>query len=65
MAKADITVVQIPSHIHCECPNCELDIEITYKKFCDIAGEPCDWNYSKFNCPECEVEIEIDSVDWN
>lgn len=63
--KADITVVSIPSHISLECPYCKNDLEIKYRDFCDMSGEPCDWTYSSFECPECERSIEIDGVDWN
>jgi len=61
---ACIEVISIPSHISLTCPHCDEELEISYAKFCDMVGEPCDWKYSTLDCPDCEKSIEIDSVDW-
>lgn len=61
---ASIEVITVPRHISLTCPHCDEELEIEYKNFCDMAGEPCDWSYSSIDCPECEKSIEIDGVDW-
>ncbi len=61
---ASIEVITVPRHISLTCPHCDKELEIEYKQFCDMAGEPCDWVYSSIDCPECEKSIEIDGVDW-
>ena len=61
---ASIEVITVPRHISLTCQHCDEELEIEYKNFCDMAGEPCDWSYSSIDCPECEKSIEIDGVDW-
>lgn len=65
MKQVEIIVVQQPTDVCFECPECEEEVEIDYRKFCSDVGEPCDWNYATIECPECNKKIEIDSVDWN
>lgn len=60
----DIVVIQEPKWVEFECPHCKSDIDITYKRFCDLAGEPCDWRYTKISCPECDKSVEIRQADW-
>ena len=62
--KANITVIKVPKEITFECPHCGEDVTIEYGEFCDMVGEPCDWNYEKFDCPECNEEVDIDYVEW-
>lgn len=61
---ASIEVITIATHISLTCPHCNEELEIGYKNFCDMVGEPCDWSYSSIDCPVCEKSIEIDGIDW-
>lgn len=62
--KVDITVIQSPVAVEFECPHCEEDINIDFVEFEGMAGEPCDWCYTKIECPKCEKKIQIDNVEW-
>lgn len=64
LLEADVTVNQTPVSVSFTCPHCDEEVEIDYQEFEDLAGEPCDWNFSIINCPRCEKKIQIDSVDW-
>jgi hypothetical protein len=63
--KIDIRVRQKPVDCCFECPVCEEEIEIDYSEFCDMAGEPCDWEYTEIECPKCNAKLEIDSQEWD
>lgn len=65
MKTVDIRVVQVPTEVVFECPECKEEIEMKYTDFCDVAGEVCDWKWSKIECPECKEEMTIDYVDWD
>lgn len=62
-----ITIIQRPTDIRIDCPNCDYEIEISYSDFEDLMHSiyPCDWIGEKIVCPECGKEIEIDDYEWD
>ncbi|EGT3619834.1 hypothetical protein FJ641_10575 [Clostridium perfringens] len=61
-----ITIIQRPTDIRVDCPNCDCEIEISYNDFEDLMHSiyPCDWIGKKIKCPNCKKEIEIDDYEW-
>ena len=47
------------------CPLCEHDKEFDYDEFCDMYGEPPDWDYECIVCEECGEDIQINGQDWD
>ena len=65
--KTDAVVIQKAISIYFECPTCYWDNYINYDEFCNMFGEPCDWNgrNKEIYCECCENKINIDCVVCN
>ena len=63
LKEVDIRVEQKPVSVQFVCPHCEEEVSIDFGDFLGIAGEPCDWKYTKIKCPKCGKSVEIDDVD--
>ena len=60
--RASVDVLQRPVDVTYHCPTCGYDGTFPYPDFCDMHGDPSDWD--EFECEECGQVIEIESQEW-
>jgi hypothetical protein len=62
---AKAIVIQRPYIVRLICPLCEHEHEFDYDEFCDIYGEPPEWDCECIVCEECGEDIQINGQDWS
>lgn len=59
-----VDVNQKPVSVSFVCPVCDHENEYDYGEFCDMYGEPCDWEYEIIQCESCRSKFMVSGQDW-
>ena len=65
MKDVEVVVRCIPISVVFECPYCEEENEYDYSEFCDLCGDPSDWDYGILECQKCRKKFEIQGQEWS
>lgn len=65
MKDAEVIVRCVPIDVALECPYCKEENEYDYSEFCDLCGQPPDWDYEILECQKCGKKFEIQGQEWS
>lgn len=62
---AEAVVLQRPYMVILTCPFCGYDNEYGYSDFCDMYGEPPEWDCEIIDCRECGRSLIVNGQNWD
>ena len=65
MKDVEVVVRCIPTEVVFECPYCKEENEYDDSEFCDLCGQPPDWDYEILECQKCGKKFEIQGQEWS